>query len=318
MRGVRNLSRADGIRQTMGFHTSLAALTLAGLTAAAQPATADAPATIAYAQRMQTWEVVLTSGKVVEVPEALTVAPKDAVNEGERAPFLVSGDGRHIFYYRKTDGLFVERTVHGKERVVAKGITAYAIGEEWPFVSYDGSYVVMGTAGPGLGVFADLRTREAMGPPEKTDSWSLSGFSPDSKRLLLGGEQMVVFDRALRPRLRLKTRLEPSALAGDSTTSAVLVGKPNKYRKVRLLNLRTGRAGTVVKVKLPRGRYIDDIDFDRSDRLIVRSRSAKGVAVYQVSPRTGAVKPLKEIERPDAAAWVLPGDDGYEPWTERK
>uniref|UniRef100_UPI003F491471 hypothetical protein n=1 Tax=Nonomuraea bangladeshensis TaxID=404385 RepID=UPI003F491471 len=302
----------------MGIHTSLAALTLAGLTAATQPAAAEAPATIAYAQRTQTWEVVLTSGQVVEVPEALTVAPKDAVNEGWIAPFLISGDGRHLFYYRKKDGLFVERTVHGKERVVAKRITAYAIGEEWPFVSYDGSYVVTGTSGPGLGVFADLRKRKAMGPPERTDAWGLSGFSPDSKRVLLGGEQMVVFDRALRPRLRLKTRLDPSALAGDYTTSAVLVGKGGKYRKVRLLNLRTGRAGAVVKVKLPRGQYIDDIDFDRSDRLIVRSKSAKGVAVYQVSRKTGAVKLLKEIERPDVAGWVLPGDDCYEPWADRK
>ncbi|MGW2150614.1 hypothetical protein ACWCOT_40340 [Nonomuraea bangladeshensis] len=302
----------------MGIHTSLAALTLAGLTAATQPAAAEAPATIAYAQRTQTWEVVLTSGQVVEVPEALTVAPKDAVNEGTIAPFLISGDGRHLFYYRKKDGLFVERTVHGKERVVAKRITAYAIGEEWPFVSYDGSYVITGTSGPGLGVFADLRKRKAMGPPERTDAWGLSGFSPDSKRVLLGGEQMVVFDRALRPRLRLKTRLDPSALAGDYTTSAVLVGKGGKYRKVRLLNLRTGRAGAVVKVKLPRGQYIDDIDFDRSDRLIVRSKSAKGVAVYQVSRKTGAVKLLKEIERPDVAGWVLPGDDCYEPWADRE
>ncbi|MGA4992250.1 hypothetical protein [Nonomuraea bangladeshensis] len=297
---------------------SLAALTLAGLTAATQPAAAEAPATIAYAQRTQTWEVVLTSGQVVEVPEALTVAPKDAVNEGTIAPFLISGDGRHLFYYRKKDGLFVERTVHGKERVVAKRITAYAIGEEWPFVSYDGSYVVTGTSGPGLDVFADLRKRKAMGPPERTDAWGLSGFSPDSKRVLLGGEQMVVFDRALRPRLRLKTRLHPSALAGDYTTSAVLVGKGGEYRKVRLLNLRTGHAGAVVKVKLPRGQYIDDIDFDRSDRLIVRSKSAKGVAVYQVSRKTGAVKLLKEIERPDVAGWVLPGDDCYEPWADRK
>jgi hypothetical protein len=68
-----------------------------GLIAAAQPAAAQAPATIAYAQRTTTWEVVLTSGKVVKVPEALTVAPKDAVNAGARAPFLISADGRHIF-----------------------------------------------------------------------------------------------------------------------------------------------------------------------------------------------------------------------------
>ncbi|MFI7643295.1 hypothetical protein [Nonomuraea sp. NPDC049400] len=260
--------------------------------------------------------MVLTRGKVVEVPEALAVAPKDAVNDGERAPFLISGDGRHIFYYRKKDGLFVERTVHGKERVVAK-ITAYAIGEEWPIVSYDGSYVVTGTSGPGLGVLVDLRKRKAMGPPEKTDAWGLARFSPDSKRLLLGGEQKVVFDRALRSRLRLKTRLAPSALAGDYTTSAVLVGKGGKYRKVLLLNLRTGRAGAVVSVKLPRGQYIDDIDFDRSGRLVVRSKTATGVAVYQVLRKTGAVKLLKKIERPDAAVWVLPDDSAYESWTEK-
>ncbi|MET8862859.1 hypothetical protein ABZW11_07860 [Nonomuraea sp. NPDC004580] len=295
----------------------LTALTVTALAATAQPALAEAPATIAYAQRTKGWEVVLTSGKVVKVPQALTVAPKDAVNAGARAPFLVSGDGRHLFYYRKKDGLFVERTVHGKERVVAKSITAYAIGEEWPVVAPDGSYVIMQTSGPGLSDFTDLRTRKAMGPPEKTDAWALLGFSPDGKRLLLSGERVVVFDRALRSRLRLKTRLSPSALAGDHTTAAVLVGKYDKYRQLRLLNLRTGRAGAVVNVKLPRGQYIDDVDFDRSDRLLVRSKTATGVAIYQVSRKTGAVKPLKKVKRPNVATWVLPGDETYERWTEK-
>ncbi|TDE53214.1 hypothetical protein E1295_17085 [Nonomuraea mesophila] len=91
-----------------------------------------------------------------------------------------------------------------------------------------------------------------------------------------------------------------------------------RYRKVRLLNLRTGRAGAVVKAKLPRGQYIDDIDFDRSKRLVVRSKVATGVAVYQVSRKTGAVRLLRKIKRPDVAMWVLPGDESYEPWTLRK
>jgi hypothetical protein len=98
----------------------------------------------------------------------------------------------------------------------------------------------------------------------------------------------------------------------------VLVGTAGKYRKLRLLNLRTGRAGATVSVKLPRGQYIDDVDVDRSKRLIVRSKTASGVAIYQVSHQTGAVKTLKKIKRPNVATWVLPGDDTYERWTERK
>jgi hypothetical protein len=96
-----------------------------------------------------------------------------------------------------------------------------------------------------------------------------------------------------------------------------LVGKPGKYRKLRLLDLRTGRAGGVVNVRLPGGQYIDDIDFLRDGRLVVRSRTATGVAVHAVSAKSGAVTLLQEIERPDAAVWVLPDDTGDEPWTKK-
>ncbi|GAA3163194.1 hypothetical protein [Nonomuraea salmonea] len=90
----------------MKYRTSLAALTVTALAATAQPALAEAPATIAYAQRAKGWEVVLTSGKVVKVPQALTEAPKDAVHEGgagavprqrrRPAPVLLPQEGRPV------------------------------------------------------------------------------------------------------------------------------------------------------------------------------------------------------------------------------
>ncbi|WP_067168521.1 hypothetical protein [Microtetraspora niveoalba] len=280
---------------------------------------AAAPATIAYAQRTQAWELVLTNGDVVEVPEALAKAPADAVNAGSRAPFLVSGDGRHFFYFRKSDTRFVERTLNGKERVVSRQYTAHTIGEEWPSVSDDGSYVVTETSGPGVGVLADLRKDKVLPPPGKTDAWGLLGFSPDSKRLLLGGERgVVVFDRGLRTRLRPKTRMTPTALANDYVTAAERVGKWPKYRKLRLVNLRTGKAGRTVTVGLPRGQYIDDLDFDRAGRVIVRSKTRTGVAIYRVSKATGRATLLRTLDRPDVDVWVLPGDGDYEPWGERK
>ncbi|MEV1176078.1 hypothetical protein [Nonomuraea sp. NPDC049784] len=288
------------------------------VTLIAQPAAAATPTTIAYAQLTQTWELVLTDGDVVEVPEALAKAPDDAVNAGTRAPFLVSGDGRHFLYFRKSDGRFVERTLSSKERVVSRQYTTDTIGEEWPWVSDDGSYVVTGTSGPGLGVFADLRKGKVLPPPGKTDQWGFVGFSPDGKRLLLDGERLTLLDRGLRTRLRLKTRLGPTALANDYVTTAVPVGRYPKYRKLRMLNLRTGRASGTVTVRLPRGQYIDDLDFDQAGHVIVRSKTKTGVAIYRVSKATGKAKLLRTIARPDAAVWVLPGDSTYEPWTEKK
>ncbi|WP_433222474.1 hypothetical protein [Microtetraspora malaysiensis] len=291
---------------------------LSGTTLIGSPAAAAAPVTIAYAQRTQTWQLVLTNGDVVEVPEALAKAPKDAVNAGVRAPFLVSGDGKHFLYFRKSDGLFVERTLNGKERVVSRRLTAYTIYEEWPMVSDDGSYVVTSTSAPGVGIFADLRTGKVLPPPGHTDAWSFLGFSSDGKRLLLAeDERLTVFDRGLRARMRLKTRLAPMALANDYVTAAAPVGTWPKYRKLRLLNLRTGRAKGTVAVQLPRGRYIDDLDFDQAGRVIVRSKTGTGVAIYRVSTTTGKATLLRTIARPDAEAWVLPGDSPYEPWTER-
>lgn len=301
----------------MGLQPILAALLLTPVTLTGQPAAATAPVTIAYAQRTQTWELVLTDGDVVEVPEALTKAPKDAVNAGASAPFLVSGDGRHFFYYRKSDGLFVERTLNGRERVVSRRITAFAIDEEWPSVSDDGSYVVTTTSAPGVGVFVDLRKGKTSPPPGKTDAWGFIGFSPDGGRLLLAGDRLTVFDRGLRARTRLKTRLWPTALANDHRTAAVPVGKEQKYRELRLLDLRTGRASRTVAVGLPRGQYIDDLDFDRAGRLIVRSKTRTGVAIYRVSKATGKATLVRTIARPDTKVWVLPGDDTYEKWTEK-
>ncbi|WP_343950239.1 hypothetical protein [Nonomuraea longicatena] len=303
----------------MRFRGTLAVLVVIGLTAA--PAHAETPATIAHAQRTDGWQLVLTDGSVVDLPEALTVAPKNALSEGADTPLLISGDGRYTFYYRKKDGLFVRRAVHGTEKVVTKHISVDSIGEQWPFISYDGDYVVTGTSAPGLGAFVDLRTGRKPPPPEKTDAWSFHGFSPDSERLALSRETdgpVVVFDRGLRSRLRAKTRLYPVALAGDYRTAVALVGKSDKYRKLRLLDLRTGRAiGGVVNVRLPGGQYIDDVDFARDGRLVVRSRTATGVAVHEVSPKTGAVTLLREIERPDVPVWVLPDDTEYAPWAKR-
>ncbi|GAA3256648.1 hypothetical protein [Nonomuraea helvata] len=302
----------------MGFRTALGTLfLLTSGTLFAQPAAAATPATIAYAQRTQAWELVLTNGDVVQVPEALAVAPDDAANAGSRAPFLVSGDGRHFFYFRKSDGLFVERTLNGKERIVSRELTTDSIYEEWPWVSYDGSYVVTETSAPGVGIFADLRKGKVLPSPGKTDSWNFVGFSPDGKRLLLAGDRLMVFDRGLRARTRLKTRLGPVALANDHVTAAVLAGTA-KHRKLRLLNLRTGRASSTVTVRLPRGQYVDDLDFNRAGHVIVRSRTRTGVAVYRVSKATGKATLLRTIARPDAKVWVLPGDGTYEVWTERK
>ncbi|MFG1709073.1 hypothetical protein ACFLIM_38370 [Nonomuraea sp. M3C6] len=302
----------------MGFRTALATLLLTAATLIGQPAAATTPATIAYAQRTQTWQLVLTNGDVVEVPEALAKAPDDAVNAGERAPFLVSGDGRHFFYFRKSDRLFVERTLNGKERVVSRNLTAFAIYEEWPSVSDDGSYVITETSAPGVGIFADLRKGKVLPPPGRTDSWGFVGFSPDGKRLLLAGDGPTVFDRGLHARMRPKTRLLPTALANDYVTAAMPVGTWRKFRKLRLLNLRTGRASGTVTVRLPRGQYIDDLDFDQAGRVIVRSKTKTGVAIYRVSKATGKATLLRTIARPDAEVWVLPGDSTYEVWTERK
>ncbi|MFF5205322.1 hypothetical protein [Streptosporangium sp. NPDC000396] len=302
----------------MGLRTALATLLLTTATLIGQPAAAATPVTIAYAQRTQTWELVLSNGDVVEVPEALAKAPDAAINAGEQAPFLVSGDGRHFFYFRKSDGLFVERTLNGKERVVSRQLTAVTIDEEWPLVSDDGSYVVTTTSAPGVGVFVDLRKGKVLPPPGKTDAWGFMGFSPDGKRLLLEGERLTVFDRGLRARTRLKTRLSPMALANDYVTAAVPVGTWRKYRKLRLLNLRTGRASGVMTVRLPRGQYIDDLDFDQAGQVIVRSKTGTGVAIYRVSKTTGKATLLRTIARPDVEVWVLPGDRAYEWWTNGK
>ncbi|MCC5580367.1 hypothetical protein IMZ11_32585 [Microtetraspora sp. AC03309] len=303
----------------MRFRAALATLLLTAATLIGPPAAAATPVTIAYAQRTQTWQLVLTDGDVVEVPEALAKAPDDAANPGAPAPFLVSGDGRHFFYFRKSDQLFVERTLNGKERVVSRRLTAFSINEEWPVVSDDGSFVVTTTSAPGVGVFADLRKGKSLPLPGRTDAWSFLGFSPDSKRLLLAGEsQLTVFDRGLRARMRLKTRLGSMALANDHVTAAVPVGTWPKYRKLRLLNLRTGRVSGTVTVRLPRGQYVDDLAFDRAGRMIVRSKTGTGVGIYRISKATGKATLLRTIARPDAEVWVLPGDETYEAWTERK
>jgi hypothetical protein len=116
----------------------------------------------------------------------------------------------------------------------------------------------------------------------------------------------------------MKPRLWPTALANDYVTAAAPVGKGDRYRKLRLLNLRTGRTSATLDPRLPRGQYIDDLDFDQNGRLIVRSKTKTGVAIYRISKTTGKATLLRTITRPDATLWVLPGDSYHELWTERK
>ncbi|GAA4225680.1 hypothetical protein FHR32_002266 [Streptosporangium album] len=143
-------------------------------------------------------------------------------------------------------------------------------------------------------IFADLRKGKVLPLPGGTDAWAFLGFSPDGKRLLLAEEaRLTVFDRGLRARMRLKTRLAPMALANDYVTAAVPVGTWPKYRKLRMLNLRTGRASGTVTVQLPRGQYVNDLDFDRVGRMIVRSRTGTG---------GGDLPGLEDDRQDDAAA----------------
>ncbi|GAA3677165.1 hypothetical protein GCM10022224_046680 [Nonomuraea antimicrobica] len=302
----------------MKFRMALVALLLTAVAPVGQPAAAAAvaPVTIAYAQRTQGWELVLTDGKVVKVPEALAKAPADAVNPGSRAAFLVSGDGRHFLYFRKSDGRFVERTLNGKERVVSRSYTAFTINEEWPLVSNDGGFVVTSTSGPGLGVLADVPTGKRLDRPGVTYEWVFMGFTPDSKRVLLwDGKGPAMFDRKLRVRVGLKKPVD--ALANDYAAAAVVVGTTDKERKLRLFNARTGKVSRTVAVGLPSGQYIDDVDFDQAGRLIVRSKTRTGMAIYRVSKTTGKTTLLRAMTRPDVPVWVLPGDSTDEGWTER-
>ncbi|GII77704.1 hypothetical protein Sru01_26860 [Sphaerisporangium rufum] len=269
---------------------------------------AGTAATIAYAKLAPDWQLVLTDGRKVNVPQAFVKAPADAVNSGYPVPFVISEDGRHFFYYRRSDGLLVERMLGGGERVVSRRITVDNVGEEWPMVSADGSYVITRTSAPGLGVFVDLRTGKTAGPPEKDDTWAVAGFSPDQQRLLLAKErELVVFDRGLRARKRLKSSLEPWALANDHVTAAVPVCKKDRCRGLRLLDLRTGRATAPVTVRLPSGRYIDDLNFDRAGRVIVRTATRTKITFYRASAKTGKVKKLRTVTR--VKGRVLPGDD---------
>ena len=65
--------------------------------------------------------------------------------------------------------------------------------------------------------------------------------------------------------------------------------------RLRLLNLRTGHESGTVTVRLPRGQQIDDLDFDAAGRVVVRSRTKTGVAIYRVSRTTGKATLLRTL-----------------------
>ncbi|WP_203982783.1 YncE family protein [Sphaerisporangium rufum] len=288
----------------------------AGTSATAGSAVTHATAThvtarkIAYAKRARRWQLVLDDGEVRDVPEALVKAPADAANAGDPVPFQLSGDGRHFFYYRRSDGRFVERTLDSAERVVDSSLTVGGLNEQWTTVSADGAYVVIETSGPGIWM-VDLRTGKELRPTDEADGY-LVGFSPDQQRLLLASyarDQVTVYDRRLRTWTRLKTRVTPHALAGDYVTAVVLVYRKGRYRELQLLDLRTGRTTAPVTVRLPHGRYVKDVDFDGAGHLIVRSDTPAEITYYQVSAVTGEAKRLRTIGRPRKDR-VLPGDNG--------
>jgi hypothetical protein len=302
---------------------ALAALLLGVAPSAAAAATKIG--TVRYARlpacsgtKCDPWELTMRDGRVVRLTGAR--ADRDL-------PFMmVSADGRHLVYNRRSDRRVV---VHDLADGRIHPTPLYDVSESGVHLSADGRRMVITDGGPTVDSLTDLATGKTYDLVHVGKTRTVrrhlyeefESFSPDGRYLLLSsnladGTEYTVLDARGREVVRRQVRPEHdgvfATLAGDHTTIALAYTSRGRDG-VRLYHLRTGRV-TTVPVKLPKDVGIDGLTWARGGGLVFRTGlygkngyDPRHVRDYGLDPETGRIRLLRSLKRPAGTSeWVLP------------
>jgi hypothetical protein len=279
------------------------------------------------------WELTLRDGKTVKLPDA-TVFPRDAsgkVDKEGNAPFAISGDGKRVMYFRKSDRKLVWKDVPsgkvhslpGKTAKIPKGL---GMNDVDPTLSPDGDVVVIdyNDASSKLPTLAvHLRSGQVAKLPA---SDSVQGFSPDGRQILVSrftGDnttEFVVYDTdgsqgESREVPQVVSNNSPVAVADDGVTVAVVIVPTSGKPRLRQYDLSTDSVSPAIDLGVSSKETAYRISWDNSGKLVLWHLLGKEdgtdtrATASTVDPSTGDLKKIDSFKvRNGLWTWWLPGE----------
>lgn len=279
------------------------------------------------------WTLSLSSGKQLQLTDARVhpVTYSGKVDKEASTAFAVSGNGKNVAYFRKSDGKLVVRDlsankVHmlpGKSGKLPKGI---GMGDLDTFLSADGSVIVIDYFDQNS-TLPSLIVNVKTGKIRKLQAnATVQGFSPDGDQLLVtrytdeNTTEFVVFDengnkgaRQVVPQVVANNA--PLALANDGTSVALIVTTPSGKQRLRVYDLASDTVGDSVDVKVPKNESAHRLFWDSSDNLTLwelrndAQGNTLGATARSLDPSSGATSKIDSFKiTPSVWAWWLPGE----------
>ncbi|WP_067179867.1 hypothetical protein [Microtetraspora niveoalba] len=279
------------------------------------------------------WKLVMRDGSTRTLGDA-RVHPRTSdgkVDKELTAPLSVSGDGRHVAYFRESDGKLVVRDVAANRVRVLPGAAArppkgIGMNDVDITISDDGGRVVLDYEDARMKLstlLVDLGTGKISKVSPKL---SIQGFSHDGGHILATrytGEnttELSVLDengattgRRVVPQVIANNM--PQALADDGNTVAVLITTSSGRQRLRVYDLDADNVGAAVDVKVPKNESPHDLAWDDSGALTLwelrsdNDGNTTGAVRRSLDPASGATRTLDAFKVGGKIyVWWLPGE----------
>ncbi|MEZ0071460.1 hypothetical protein [Planotetraspora sp. GP83] len=279
------------------------------------------------------WTLSLRNGKTLPLTDA-RVFPVTYEGKGDKessTSIAVSGNGRKVAYFRKSDGKLVVRdlasgkvnALPGKAARLPKGV---GMGDLDIFLSPAGDAAVIDyfdqdAKAPSL--IVDLKS----GKIRKLAAHSVvQGFSPDGTRVLVTdatAENTTEF--AVYDEIGHKTNSQivpqvvanntPIALGDDGTSVALIITTPAGKQRLRVYDLASDTVGDAVNVKVPASETANRLEWASDDSLTIwellndSNGNAVGATARHLDPSSGSTSKIDSFKiKSKAWAWWLPGE----------
>jgi hypothetical protein len=279
------------------------------------------------------WNLALNSGKNLVLKDAM-VHPLTAdgkVDKEGATTFAISGNGKVVSYFRKSDHKLVVRNVAtgkvhvlpGKAAALPKGLGMTDLDT---ILSDDGTKVLIDyydAAGTRPSLVVDL----ASGTTRKLRADSAAqGFSPDGKLILVSrftDENTTEFSVYDESGTKVNSQVVPQivannspiALSDDGTTVGVLITSPKGKQRLRLYDLASDTVGDAIDVSVPKTEGAHRLFFDSAGNLTLwelrgdKAGNVVGAAERRVDQSTGATTVIDSFKiKSTAWTWWLPGE----------
>lgn len=282
------------------------------------------------------WTLSLVNGRSVKLKDAV-VFPKSATGSTDKeasAPIAISGDGRLVSYFRKSDGKLVVRDVAkgrvkalpGKAATLPRGVGMSDIDTAF---SSDGSTFAIDyfdAEAKQKSLVVDLQTGAIARIP---GAEVVQGFSPSGDYLLTARTtddnttEFAVYDKSgdeVHSRVvpQVISNNAPIALSGDGTSVAVVITGPQATSKARLrtYDLTTDAVSDAVTLGYsPVREFPSRLVWESADALTLWTYSAapdgspNAAVKRRINPDTGATSKVDSFGiRSGIWTWWLPGD----------